>query len=172
MANSEAPCSKQRESLLEIFLDEEEKANLPSGLSRHMEKCDACRRYWDSMKSVRAGYPGEPLYSPFLRAKTLRRLNDRGQAFKRRWVPVVVLGALLSISFSFVLPVWLLAKFFMYWTSSMGMACGAALVVLLLIGTLVTVVSAILLMERGYILSGDEEETLGRAAFPSEAGIR
>lgn len=172
MADKNAPCSVHRENLLEIFLDEGEKANLPSGLSRHMEACNTCKRYWDSMRSVRAGYPGDPLYSPFLRAKTLRRINDRGRAFKRRWVPGVVLGALLSISFSFVLPVWLLTKFFIYWTLSTAMACGAALGVLLLIGTLVTVVSAILLMERGYILSGDEEATPGRAAFPSEAGIR
>ena len=84
---------------------------------------------------------------------------------------MIVLAALLSLSFSFVLPVWLMAKLFMYWTSSTAIACGAALAILLAGGTLVTVVSAISLMERGYIRFGDEEVTQGRAGFPSEAGI-
>ena len=38
MANSEAPCSKQREILLEIFLSDGERANLPSELNRHLER--------------------------------------------------------------------------------------------------------------------------------------
>ena len=85
-------------------------------------------------------------------------------------MPLVVLAALLSLSFSFVIPVWLLAKLFMYWTSSTAVACGAALAILLVGGTLVTVVSTISLMERGYIHFGDEEVTQCRTGFPSEAG--
>jgi hypothetical protein len=171
MADEKAPCSKHRESLLEIFLSERERANLAPDLSRHLESCGACSRYWNNLNAVRTDYPQDPLYSPFLRAKTLRRLTGVDQAFKRRWIPLVVLAALLSISFSFVLPVWLLAKVFMHWTSSTAIACSAAMGVLLLIGTLAAVVTAISLMERGYILSGDEEGTQGWAVFPSTAGF-
>jgi hypothetical protein len=170
VADKKAPCSMHREGLLEVFLSEGEKANLPPDLSRHLENCDACSRYWDNMGSVLAGYPKDPLYSPFLRAKTLRRLDNPDQVFKRRWVPLVVFAALVSISLSFVLPVWLLARLFMHWTSSAALAGGIALGILLLTGTLATVVSAISLIERGYIHFGNEDGIQGRAGFPSMAG--
>ncbi len=171
MADKKAPCSKQREILLEIFLSDGEKANLPSELNHHLQSCASCAHYWSNLGAVRSSYPQDRLYSPFLRAKTLRRMAERDQAFKIGWMPIVVLAALLSLSLSFVLPVWLMAKLFMYWTSSTAVACGAALAILLAGGTLVTVVSAISLMERGYIRFGDEEVTQGRAGLPSAAGI-
>ena len=169
MADKKAPCSKQREILLDVFLSEGEKANLPNDLRRHLQSCDACTRYFGSLGSVRSAYPRNPLYSPFLRAKTLRRLADRGQAFKARWIPFIVLAALLSLSLSLVIPVWLLAKLFMYWTPSTAVAGGAALAILLMGGTLVTAISAISLMERGYIHFGDEEGIQGWTAFASAA---
>jgi hypothetical protein len=171
MANSKAPCSKQREILLEIFLSDGEKANLPSELNHHLESCAACSRYWNNLGALRSAPPPDPLYSPFLRAKTLRRMAGREQAFKIGWMPLVVFAALLSVSFSFVLPVWLLARLFMYWTSSAAVAGGVALAISLAGGILVTVVSAISLMERGYIHFGDEEGMPGRTRAPSTAGI-
>ena len=171
MADRKAPCSKQREILLEIFLSEGESANLPSELNQHLQACASCMHYWSSLGVVRSSYPPDRLYSPFLRAKTLRRMCERDQAFKIEWMPIIIFAALLSLSFSFVLPVWLMAKFFMYWTSSIAVACGAALAILLAGGTLVTVVSAISLMERGYIRFGDEEVAQGRTGLPSTADI-
>jgi hypothetical protein len=171
MANSEAPCSKQRDILLEVFLSEGEKANLPTDLNRHLENCVSCSLYWSNLRAVLSEYPTDPLYSSFLRAKTMRRLADRDQAFKARWMPFIVFAALLSLSFSFVLPVWLLAKLFMYWTPSTAVAGGAALAILLVVGTLATAISAISLMERGYIHFGDEEGIRGRTAFASTARV-
>jgi hypothetical protein len=171
VADKKAPCSKQREILLEIFLSADEKADLPSELNHHLQSCTSCAHYWSSLGVVRSSYPPDRLYSPFLRAKTLRRMAERDQAFKIGWMPVVILAALLSLSFSFVLPVWLIAKLVMYWTSSIAVAYAAALAILLAGGTLVTAVSGISLMERGYIRFGDEEVTQGRAGLPSAAGI-
>ena len=169
MANREAPCSKQREILMEIFLSEGESANLPCELNQHLQSCAPAHSIGAAL--VWYGLPPDRLYSPFLRAKTLRRMSERDQAFKIGWMPIIIFAALLSLSFSFVLPVWLMAKLFMYWTSSIAVACGAALAIMLAGGTLVTVVSAISLMERGYIRFGDEEVTQGRAGLPSAAGI-
>ena len=171
MADKEAPCSKQREILLETFFSDGENANLPSELNHHLQSCASCAHYWSSFGLLRSSYPPDRLYSPFLRAKTLRRMAERDQAFKIVWMPIVISAALLSLSFSFVLPVWLMAKLFMYWTSSIAVACGAALAILLAGGTLVTAVSAISLMERGYIRFGDEKKAHGRAGLPSAAGI-
>lgn len=170
MSDKKAPCSKQRETMLEVFLSGGQKANLPSGLNSHLKNCDSCSLYWNNLRTVQSEYPADPLYTPFLRAKTLRRLNDRDQAFKAKWLPLVVLAALVSLSFSFVIPVWLLAKLFMYWTSSTAVACGAAMAIMLVVGALVTAVSAISLMERGYIHFGDEDANQGRTAFASYAG--
>ena len=171
MADRKAPCSKQREILLEIFLSDGKKANLPSELHHHLQSCASCARYWNSLGVVRASYPQDRLYSPFLRAKTLRRMAEKDQAFKIGWMPIVILAALLILSLSFMLPVWLMAKLFMYWTSSIAVAYGAALAILLAGGTLVTVVSAISLMERGYIRFGDEEGIQRRTGVPSMAHI-
>jgi len=171
MADKKAPCSKQRDILLEIFLSDGEGAHFPSALNQHLQGCSSCRYYWSSLGVVRSSYPPDRLYSPFLRAKTLRRMSEGEQAFKIGWVPIIIFAALLSLSFSFVLPVWLMAKLFMYWTSSIAVACGAALAIMLAGGTLVTVVSAISLMERGYIRFSDEEVTQGRAGLPSAADI-
>jgi hypothetical protein len=171
MADSKAPCSKQRKILLEVFLSEGEKANLPSDLNRHLENCASCSLYWSNLRAVRSEYQPDRLYSPFLRAKTLRRLADRDQALKASWMPFIVLAALLSLSFSFVLPVWLLTKLFMYWIPSTAVAGGAAMGILLVGGTLATAISAISLMERGYIHFSDEEGIQGRTAFASTARI-
>ena len=171
MDDEKAPCSKQREFLLEAFLSDGEKTNLPSGLNHHLQSCAACARYWNNLSAVRSAYAPDPLYSPFLRAKALRRLAERDQAFKIGWMPLIVLAASLSVAFSFVLPVWLLAKLFMYWTSSTAVACGVALALLLAGGILVTAVSGISLMERGYIHFGDAEGIPGRTEAPSTAGI-
>jgi hypothetical protein len=165
------PCSKQREILMEVFLSDAEKANLPSELNHHLQRCSSCSHYWSSLSTVRSSYPQDRLYSPFLRAKTLRRMAEKDQAFKIGWMPIVIPAALLSLSFSFVLPVWLMAKLFMYWDSSIAVAYGTALAILLAGGTLVTLVSAISLMERGYIHFGDEDVMQGRAGLPSAAGI-
>jgi hypothetical protein len=171
MTDKKAPCSKQREILLEVFLSGGEKANLPPDLGRHLANCDACSRYWGNLGAVWANYPQETLYSPFLRAKTLRCLADRDQAFKTRWMPLVVLAALLSLSFSFVIPIWLLAKLFMYWTSSTAVACGAAMATLLAGGILVSAVSAFSLIERGFIHLGDEAGIRGGTAFAPTGGV-
>jgi hypothetical protein len=171
MVDRKGPCRKQREILLDIFLSKREKANLPPDLSRHMESCDACSRYWNSLGSIRSAYPQEPLYSPFLRAKTLRRLTGGDPAIKLKWMPAIALASLLSVSFSFVIPAWLLAKIFSYWTSSTAMACGAALGILLVGGMLVTAVAAFALIERGYIRFDNEEDTRVRAGTPSAAGM-
>jgi hypothetical protein len=171
MANSEAPCSKQREILLEIFLSDGESANLPIELNQHLQGCASCTYYWSSLGVVRSSYPPDRLYSPFLRAKTLRRISERDQAFKARWMPLIVLAALLSLSFSFAIPLWLLAKLFMYWTPSTAIAGGVALAILLVGGILVTVVSTISLMERGHIRFGDEEGIQSRTAFAPKARV-
>jgi len=126
-----------------------------------MECCDACSRYWKNLSTVQSVYPQEPLYSSFLRAKTLRRLAGRDQAFKLEWMPALALAALLSLSLSFVIPVCLLAKVFSYWTSSTAAACGAALGTLLAGGLLITAASAISLFEMGYIRFGNEEDVRG-----------
>ena len=169
MADRKAPCSKQREILLAIFLSDEEKANLPPDLSRHLESCDACSHYWKGLGAILSAYPQEPLYSSFLREKTLRRLAGGDQAVRTKWLPAVVLATLLSLSLSFVIPVCLLAKIFSYWTASTAMACGAALGTLLAAGMLVTVSSAISLIHMGYIRFGDEEDARIRAGVPSTA---
>jgi hypothetical protein len=166
MADRKAPCGKQREILLERFLSDGEKANLPSELNHHLQNCTACARYWNNLGEVRSTYAPDPLYSPFLRAKALRRMAERDQAFKIGWMPLVVLAALLSVAFSFVLPVWLLARLLMYWTSSTAVAGGVALAILLAGGMLATAVSAISLMERGYIHFGDEDGIPGRTGAP------
>jgi hypothetical protein len=158
MVTGKTPCSKERETLLEIFLSEGEKANLPSDLLRHMGRCYACSRYWKSLSAVRSASLQEPLYSSFLRAKTLRRLAGRDQAFRLEWMPALVLAALLSLSLSFVIPVCLLAKVYSYWTSSTAAACGAALGTLLAGGLLITVASAVSLFEMGSIRFGNEED--------------
>jgi hypothetical protein len=67
------------------------------------------------------------------------------------WLPLVVLAALLSLSLSYALPAWLLSRLFMQWTSSAAVAYGAALGIMLVLGMLVTVASAVSLIERGYI---------------------
>ena len=156
------PCSQERETLLEIFLSEGEKANLPSDLLRHMGCCDSCSCYWKSLSAVRSASPHELLYSSFLRAKTLRRLAGRDQAFRLEWMPALVLGALLSLSLYFVIPVCLLAKVYSYCTSSTAAACGAALGTLLAGGLLVTIASAVSLFEMGYIRFGNEEDVRAR----------
>ena len=134
----------------------EKEALFPPELDHHLQSCASCIGYWNSLGAVRSAYASDPLYSPFLRAKTLRRMAERDQAFKIGWMPLVVVAALFSMAFSFVLPVWLLTKLFMYWTTSTAVACGVALAILLALGILVTAISAISLMERGYIHFGDE----------------
>jgi len=53
MADRKAPCSRQREILLEIFLSEGESANLPSELNQHLRDCASCMHYWSSLGVVR-----------------------------------------------------------------------------------------------------------------------
>jgi hypothetical protein len=151
MLNKRTSCRKNQDGLLESFLSGGESASLPPDLRIHLEGCASCRQYWHNLAVVRSGYPQDPLYSPFLRAKTLRRLANRDQAIRVEWLPLVVLAAVLSLSLSYVLPVWLLSRLFMQWTSSAAVAYGAALGIMLVLGLLVTVASAISLIERGYI---------------------
>jgi len=170
VADRKAQCSKHRETLLEIFLAEGEQASLPPELNRHLGSCDTCSRYWQSLGAIRTACPQEPLYSPFLRAKTLRHLTDQERALNPGQLLLVTLAALTSISFSFVLPGWLLARLFMHWTASSAVAGGAAMGVLLIIGALTTVVSALSLMEGGFIHFGDGEGIQGMGAIPSTTG--
>ena len=157
MANRESPCSKQRELLLEIFLSDGESANLPCELNQHLQGCAPARIIGATLVlyGLHTHRTGSIHHSCGKDSSDACPKED--QAFKIGWVPMIIFAALLSLSFSFVLPVWLMAKLFMYWTSSIAVACGAALAILLAGGTLVTVVSAISLMERGYIHFGDEE---------------
>lgn len=176
MPDERTACRKKQEALLEAFLSEGENASLSVDLNGHLEFCASCRQYWKGLEGVRSGFPQTSLYSPFLRAKTLRRLADREQAPGAQYLPLIILAALLSVSLSFVLPCWLLSKLFMHWTSSMVAACGAACGALFLLGLLVTMATAISLVERGYIRMGNGEgiksyvrfpPTIGRSGFPS-----
>jgi hypothetical protein len=155
MLNEGTVCRKEQDALLESFLSKGARASLSAELTIHLEGCASCRQYWHNLGVVQSGYPQDPLYSPFLRAKTLRRLAHRDQAIRVEWLPLVVLAALLSLSLSYVLPAWLVSRLFMQWTPSATVAYGAALGIMLLLGVLVTAASAISLIERGYIHSGN-----------------
>lgn len=167
MPDKRTTCRKEQEDLLERFLSEGENASLSVDLSRHLESCAACRQYWESLGSVRSGFQEDPLYSSFLRDKTLRRLASRERAPGVKWLPLIIPAALFSLSFSFVLPGWLLSKLYLHWTSSTAAAYGAAWATLMLLGTLVTLAAAISLMERGYIHLGNGEATQGFEGSPS-----
>ena len=157
MHNERTACRRERDALLESFLSAGESASLSADLRLHLEGCASCRQYWHNLGVVRFSYPRDPLYSPFLRAKTLRRLANRDQAIRVGWLPLVVLAALLSLSLSYVLPAWLLSRLFLQWTSSAAGAYGTAIGIMLVLGVLVTVAAAISLIERGYIHLGNGE---------------
>jgi hypothetical protein len=170
MYDERTECRKNQEILLDSFLSEGENACLSAGLIRHLENCSSCQRYWMVLGTVRSAFPPEPLYSPFLRTKTLRRLTDRKMKLRVEWLPLIVFAALLSFSFSFVLPGLLLSRLFMHWTSSTIAAHGAACGILLLLGSLATVATAISLFERGYIQLGNREDTKDYTKFPPAFG--
>ena len=151
MPNHKTECRRNREALLEIFFSEGERACLPFELSNHLGSCVDCRRYWENLGSLRSGFEESSLYSPFLRGKTLRRLSGQERESRIEWLPVIFFAALLSFSISFVLPGWILSEVYGRWTSSFPVACAAACGTLLILGTLVTAIVSILLIERGYI---------------------
>jgi len=74
-------------------------------------------------------------------------------------LPLIIVATLLSLSFSYALPCWVLSRLFLHWTSSMAAASAAALGTILLLGTVVTAVVAIALIERGYIDLANGEGT-------------
>ena len=119
--NETTSCREAQNALLDSFMTAGEKASLPADLRLHLEGCASCRQYWYNLGVVRSSYPRDPLYSPFLRAKTLRRLADRDQEIRVQClVPWVLLASLLSLSISYLFPTWLVSRFVMQWTSSVA----------------------------------------------------
>jgi hypothetical protein len=155
MPNETSACRKEQDALLESFMSAGESASLSADLRVHLESCASCRQYWHNLGVVQSGYTQDLLYSPFLRAKTLRRLANRDQAIRVAWLPLVVVAALLSLSLSYVLPAFLLSRIFMHWTSLAPFAYAASLGIVLVLGVLATAAAAISLIERGYIRLSD-----------------
>lgn len=168
MPDRKNPCTERRERLLEAFLSAG--GPLPPEVRRHMESCGACTRYWNALSAVRSAAPQGPLYSPFLRAKTLGRVAGRERRPHPALIPAMAAAAALSFAVSFALPGWLLAQLFLRWTASPGLAYGSAAGAMLAAGTLATVASAISLMERGAIGFGAEDGGQGRADLPPATG--
>lgn len=158
MLDHKIQCRRNREALLEMFLSEGDRARLPAEHSNHLQGCAACRRYWENLNSVRSGFEEDPLYSPFLREKTLRRLAGRKAKSKLEWLPLIIFASLISFLLSFVLPGWVLLEFYGRWTSSFPVACAAAFGTLLMAGALVTAIATLSLIERGYIQFNNGQE--------------
>jgi hypothetical protein len=159
-------CSKAQDALLECFMTAKEGASLSADLRFHLEDCAACRQYWYNLGGVRSSYPPGPLYSPFLRAKTLHRLANRDQAIRVEWLPLVVLASLFSLSISYLFPAWLVSKLLIQWTSSTAFAFEISLGIVLVIGVLVTMAAAISLYERGYFHLSNGNEL----PYPTKSG--
>ena len=155
MPNKNAACNSKQEALLEVFLSRGASASLSTDLRYHIEVCAVCRQYWENLGTVLSGFPEGPLYSPYLRNKTLRRLAVQEEPHGIERLPLIVLAALFSFSLSFVLPGWLLSKLLSLWTSSAAIAYGTACAALLLLGTLATLAVIVALVERGYIRLGN-----------------
>jgi len=151
MRNETNACRNAQDALLESFILTGESLNISADLRLHLEGCASCRQYFNNLGLVRSDYPKDSFYSPFLRAKTLRRLANRDEAIKVEWLPLVVFASLLSLSISYGFPAWFLSSLFTHWTSSAGVSYGASLGITLLLGVLVTVIFAISLIEREYI---------------------
>jgi hypothetical protein len=151
MATRMMACRKWQEALLEAFLSLGEHAELPARLSAHLESCGDCRRYLEGLRALKSGFPEEPLYTSFLRQKALRRLSGQRETASLKWLPWVILSALLSLSVSFVFPGWILSKVFGHWVPSMPAAYAAAFGVLLILGMVGTIAAAISLIDLGII---------------------
>jgi hypothetical protein len=157
MLSDKFTCNKEQDELLEAFLAAEKSEILSADLWTHLEHCASCREYWRNLAVVRSAYTQDRRYSPLLRANSLRRLANGNQKKRIECLALAMPGIILSLSLSYVLPAWLLARLFSLWTPSTAAAYAAALGIMLIMGLLITSISAISLIERGYIRLEDSK---------------
>jgi len=91
-------CSRAREAVTETGRN-----GLPGDLRRHMESCDACRKYAWSVEALRDSRPEEPLYTPALRVRALNGLPPVSTCRNFPWW-ILPAGLALQIGISVVVP--------------------------------------------------------------------
>jgi predicted anti-sigma-YlaC factor YlaD len=101
-------CRESRERLRSLLADDPQ-GRPPRDLDEHLAGCPACRQYWDGIRQAPSLWPeAQPLYTTFLREKTLRtvarRTEERGAVLVMLWAPLGTASLLLSL----LLPMFLL----------------------------------------------------------------
>jgi predicted anti-sigma-YlaC factor YlaD len=123
-------CRAIRERLCALLADDAGGRPSPD-LESHLAACPACRKYWDGMRQTPALWSDQPpLYTTFLREKTLRTVarqaEERGTALVLLWAPIGTASVLLSL----LLPMFLLGQPLQIWLGHAAASYAAAFLLL------------------------------------------
>jgi hypothetical protein len=141
-------CRDCREKMLDSYLEQAATPAFPSPVQAHIESCDGCRQYRDSLKLISTKPVRPPLYCPGLRYRTVRKIEERrGNApFKMAcwwgWV------AILSLTLSYGLPLWFLTRVIGHWVYSFPLTLALSFLLFSLWGILSSAVAAALLFTK------------------------
>lgn len=139
-------CARFRDQAAAWTLDGRSPAGRPAEWNAHRERCPACARFAEGLEALPAVDPGETLYTPALRARTLARLPERSQPSLALWL---VPGAIaLSLAASLLLPTLLFLPLFQSLSSHRWLAMGASALAAYTIGMAVAGLTWALLRPR------------------------
>ena len=104
-----AECRSAREILLDTCLEGREEGTLPGAARDHFRDCPGCARYREGVLAGSRLIPGDPLFTPALRHKTLARIAEQ-EAERPSWLaPALVPASAAGVTFSVIAPIWLLS---------------------------------------------------------------
>jgi hypothetical protein len=114
-------CSSVRAQLLEIS---DGSGKVPE---THLVKCAACRTYWETVQSAGRLLTPKPLYTPGLKRRTFRRLEEALIPKTPVLLPVFVILLATTTVISAVTPIWLLSQVLSLVFESMWIRLGLAM---------------------------------------------
>jgi hypothetical protein len=148
MSDESKSCLDYRETMLNSYLEPAALRAFPALVQAHIESCEGCQIYRDSLKQLTTEPSRSPLYTPGLRYRTLLKLEERREnaPFKIAcwWGGV----AILSLTLSYWLPIWLLARVIGHWVYSYPLTLALSFLLFSLWGLMSSAVAAALIFTK------------------------
>ena len=144
-------CEHVRKELREHTLEYNSQRSTSPWVSQHLEQCLDCRHYQEGLGRAFSLFAKQDFYSPWLRQKTLVRIQNASQAWDLRETLLLVMASVTSVQLSFLLPMWLLSWWMRGLLRSSSLSLGTSFVVVVSLGIVAVLACSLMLWKKGYI---------------------
>jgi hypothetical protein len=149
MSAQTTDCQSTRQALRDLTLAGRTAGDPPQTAAEHLRTCTACEDYRRGLSSAPAVFAdGRPLYSAWLRRRTLAAVAAADEERATGLLPLLVPAAVASVAASLIGPVWVVTRLVEPLIESSWVALGIAVLLCSSFGLAALVPGLIALMKQ------------------------